>query len=42
MTVELKAARAAGMQTLFSLRSGNQAKDSEGFPTIESFDSVEF
>ena len=40
--VELKAARAAGMQTLFSLRPGNHATDAEGFPMIESFDSIDF
>lgn len=42
VTAELKAARAAGMQTLFSLQSGNHATDAEEFPTIESFDSIEF
>jgi len=40
VTAELKAAEAAGMQTLFSLRSGNWTSDSEGFPVISSFDRV--
>lgn len=39
-TAELKAAKAAGMRTLFSLRSGNWTSDSEGFPVIHNFDSV--
>lgn len=42
VTTELKAAQVAGMQTLFSLRSGNHSTDAEGFPAIESFDAVEF
>jgi enolase-phosphatase E1 len=40
VTAELKAAKAAGMRTLFSLRSGNRTSDSEGFPVIHNFDSV--
>ncbi|MBC6454448.1 MAG: acireductone synthase [Hormoscilla sp. SP5CHS1] len=37
---ELKAAHAAGMQTLFSRRPGNHTSDSEGFRAIASFDQV--
>lgn len=40
VAAELKAAQAAGMQTLFSLRSGNRTSNSEGFPIVHSFDSV--
>lgn len=40
VTAELKAAKTAGMQTLFSLRSGNRTSDAEGFPVINSFDNV--
>ncbi|MGL4618637.1 acireductone synthase [Chroococcidiopsis sp.] len=40
VTAELKAAKEAGMQTLFSLRLGNRTSDSEGFPVISSFDNV--
>lgn len=40
VTAELKAAKAAGMQTLFSLRSGNRTSDSEGFPVISSFENI--
>jgi enolase-phosphatase E1 len=37
---ELQAAQSAGMQTLFSLRPGNAAIDSEGFPVMRSFAEV--
>jgi enolase-phosphatase E1 len=37
---ELKAAQAAGMQTLFSIRPGNHSSDSQGFRAITSFDLV--
>jgi len=40
VTAELKAAQAAGMQTLFSRRPGNHTSDSEGFRAIASFDQV--
>lgn len=40
VTAELKAAEAAGMQTLFSLRLGNRKSDSEGFFVISNFDNV--
>ena len=40
VTAELKAAKAVGMQTLFSLRSGNRTSDAEEFPVINSFDNV--
>jgi enolase-phosphatase E1 len=37
---ELKAARSAGMQTLFSFREGNHSSDSQGFEMVTSFDRV--
>jgi enolase-phosphatase E1 len=37
---ELKAARSAGMQTLFSYREGNHSSDSQGFEMVTSFDRV--
>lgn len=37
---ELKAARSAGMQTLFSFRQGNHSSDSQGFEMVTSFDRV--
>jgi enolase-phosphatase E1 len=40
VTAELKAAQAAGMQTLFSNRPGNHSSDAEGFVAIERFDEV--
>jgi len=40
ITAELKAAKTAGMQSLFSLRSGNRTSDAEGFPAIGNFDDV--
>jgi enolase-phosphatase E1 len=40
VTAELKAARSAGMQTLFSMRPGNHSLDAEGFEAIESFDQI--
>ncbi|ARV59194.1 acireductone synthase [Nostocales cyanobacterium HT-58-2] len=40
VTAELKAAQAAGMQTLFSLRPGNHSSDAQGFAAIHNFDSV--
>lgn len=40
VTAELKAAKVVGMQTLFSLRSGNRTSDAEEFPVINSFDNV--
>ena len=40
VTMELKAAQVAGMQTLFSFRAGNHSSDSEGFEVVKSFDIV--
>ena len=40
VTAELKAARAAGLQTLFSMRPGNRSFDAEGFAAIQTFDGV--
>ncbi|KAF3891038.1 acireductone synthase [Tolypothrix bouteillei VB521301] len=40
VTAELKASQAAGMQTLFSIRTGNHSFEAEGFPAIQSFDEV--
>ncbi len=40
VTAELRAAQAAGMETLFSLRPGNRSSDSEGFPVCQDFDSI--
>ncbi|WP_017318835.1 acireductone synthase [Mastigocladopsis repens] len=40
VTAELKAAQAAGMQTLFSIRPGNHSSESEGFAAIQNFDSL--
>ncbi len=40
VTAELRAAQAAGMQTLFSVRPRNHSSDSEGFQAIETFDQV--
>ncbi|GAB4384872.1 MAG: acireductone synthase [Elainellaceae cyanobacterium] len=40
VTVELRAAQSAGMQTLFSCRPGNPAIDAEEFVLIENFDAV--
>lgn len=40
VTMELKAAQVAGMQTLFSLRPGNHSSDSEGFEVVKSFEIV--
>ncbi|GAB1541434.1 acireductone synthase [Scytonema sp. NUACC21] len=40
VTAELKAARTARMQTLFSIRPGNHSFEAEGFTAIQSFDSV--
>lgn len=40
VTMELKAAQSAGMQTLFSFRPGNHSSDSEGFELVKSFDIV--
>ncbi|OWY64642.1 acireductone synthase [cyanobacterium TDX16] len=40
VTAELKAAKEAGMQTLFSLRLGNRTSDPEGFSVINNFDNV--
>ncbi len=40
VTDELRAAQAAGMQTLFSQRPGNHSTDSKGFPAIQDFNSI--
>ena len=40
IVAELQAAKAAGMQTLFSLRPGNSSSNSERFATVRSFDEV--
>jgi enolase-phosphatase E1 len=40
VTAELKAAQAAGMETLFSVRPGNHVSEAEGFTAIENFDDV--
>jgi enolase-phosphatase E1 len=40
VTAELRAAQAAGMQTLFSMRVGNKSLESEGFPAVENFDTI--
>lgn len=42
VTAELKAAQSAGMQVFFCFRPGNQVSNAEGFPMIQSFDSVCF
>ncbi len=40
VTAELRAAKAAGMETLFSLRPKNHSSDSEGFPVCQDFDRI--
>jgi enolase-phosphatase E1 len=40
VVAELRAAQAAGLQTLFSVRPGNATDDAEGFPRIDNFDGV--
>jgi len=40
VAAELEAARSAGMQGLFSLRSGNYSDDSAGFSVVRSFDQI--
>jgi enolase-phosphatase E1 len=40
ITAELKAAQIVGMQVLFSHRPGNQSSDSEGFPSIITFEEL--
>jgi enolase-phosphatase E1 len=40
VVAELRAAKAAGLQTLFSVRPGNATDDAEGFTRVENFDSV--
>lgn len=40
VTAELKAAKGARLQTLFSMRPGNRSFDAEGFAAIQTFDGV--
>jgi enolase-phosphatase E1 len=40
VVAELRAAKAAGLQTLFSVRPGNATDDAEGFIRVENFDGV--
>lgn len=40
VAAELRAAKAAGLQTLFSSRPGNHTDDAEEFPKVEDFTSV--